>query len=828
MLFVNLFWAIQYRDQWSRYWIAQSLTCNEAAERVPAQRVDCRDGGFSSVSAVRKKAFAVAILTTVLAVPFVSRGQTQSSGTEIPYEKFVLENGLTVLVHEDHETPVVAVNVWYHVGSKNEKLGKTGFAQLFEHLMFGGSEHARGRYFDTMEGVGATDLNGTTDPDRTNYFQTVPTSALDFTLWMESDRMGHMLGALDQKTLDLQRGVVENEKRERENQPYGLTRQLIAENTYPMGHPYSWTVQGEMADLEGASLQDVRDWFKTYYGPSNAVLVLAGDIDVKTAKDKVEKYFGDIPAGPPVHRETLWVAKMSGMHREIVQDRVPQARIYLVWNIPAYGSAEGDYLDLVGDCLSTGKSSRLYKRLVYDDQIATDVDDLVTFREMGGQFRLQATVRQGQQVGQVETELNDELARFLRDGPTEEELQRVKTQHAADFIRGIEKVGGLGGKSDVLAQGEVFMGNADAYKMRLKHVEDATPEDLRQAASRWLADGRYVLTVLPFPEYKAAAVGADRSSAPGRDAPVELKLPKLQRTTLSNGLKVILAERHAIPLVSLRLTVDAGFSADQFALPGTASLTTSLLDGGTKTRTAIQISNQLALLGAELQANSNLDMSIVQLSVLKSKLDPALELFTDVLLNPSFPDEDFKRQQKAQLVAIEREQTTPEPMALRVFPRLLYGVGHAYGNPLTGTGTTESVTKITREDLMKFHQVWFRPNNATLIIVGDTTINEMKPKLEKLFAGWNPGSIPKKNIGSVERPGKSVIYLLDKPGASQSVIAAGIIAPPQSNPKEIAIEVMNDILAGLNRTFSTSLGLATGFTVRVLALRFRWRTRAAA
>lgn len=716
---------------------------------------------------------------------------------DIPYQKFTLDNGLTLIVHEDHKAPIVAVNLWYHVGSKNEKPGKTGFAHLFEHLMFGGSEHAQGRYIDAMERIGATDLNGTTNPDRTNFFEDVPTSALDYTLWMESDRMGHLLGYVDQKTLDLQRGVVQNEKRQGENQPYGVTRELITHNTYPVGHPYSWTTIGDMADLDAASMTDVQEWFKTYYGPSNVVLVIAGDIDAKTAKEKVEKYFGDIPSGPPVAHQEVWVAKMTGTHREIVQDRVPQARVYKVWNIPAYGSADADYLDLVSNCLSEGKTSRFYKRLVYDDQIATDARAFTDLKEIGGQFRVQATAKPGEDLAKVEKELDEELARFLKQGPTPEELQRVKTEYAAGFIRGIERIGGFGGKSDVLAESQVYEGDPGAYKTSLKRVQDATAADLKAAANRWLADGVYVLEVNPFPDYKTASAGADRSKAPETGTPPELKVPKLQRSTLSNGMKVILAERHEVPLVDFWMTLDAGFAADQFATPGTAGMTTSMIDGGTKTRTALQISDQLEMLGAELRANSNLDLTTVRFSALKAKMDPSLDLFADVVLNPAFPESDFKRQQKLQIAAIQREENTPIPMALRVFPGLLYGKDHAYGNPLTGSGNIDSVSKMTREDLIKFHEVWFRPNNATLIVVGDTTLAEVKPKLEKLFAGWKPGDVPKKNIGQVELPAKSTVYLMDKPGSQQSVIVAGIVAAPPSAPDEIAINAMNDALGGM-------------------------------
>ena len=722
---------------------------------------------------------------------------TAKQEVDIPYERFVLDNGLTVVVHEDHKAPIVAINTWYHVGSKNEKPGKTGFAHLFEHLMFGGSEHAPGRYIDGMERIGATDLNGTTNPDRTNYFENVPTSAVDFTLWMESDRMGHLLGALDQKTLDLQRGVVQNEKRQGENQPYGVTRQLLTQNTYPVGHPYSWTTIGEMADLDATSMNDVQEWFKTYYGPSNVVIVIAGDIDVKTAREKVTKYFGDIPAGPPVAHQEVWVAKMSGTHRQIVQDRVPQARIYKVWNIPEYGSADADYLDLVSDCLSAGKSSRFYKRLVYDDQIATDAAATVDLREIGGQFVIRATARPGQSITRVEKELDEELARFIKLGPTPDEMQRIKTQYQANFIRGIERIGGFGGKSDRLAQSQVFRGSPDAYKISLQRVHLATAEDLRAAAQRWLSDGVYILQVDPFPDYKTASAGADRSKAPDTGTPPELKLPKLQRTTLSNGLKVILAERHEVPLVDFTLASDAGFASDASTSPGTANLAMLVLIDGTRTRDALKISDELESIGATLKGSSNLDLSFVSLSALTAKLDASLDLFADVVLNPSFPENEVKREQKLVLAGIEREQNAPTTLALRLLPELLYGNGHPYANPLTGSGTRESVARLTREDLIKFHDSWLRPANSTLVVVGDTTLAEVTPKLEKLFAGWKGGNPPAKNVKTVPIATKSSVYLIDKPGALQSVIVAGVVAPPRANPQEIAIEAMNNSLGGM-------------------------------
>ena len=425
-------------------------------------------------------------------------------------------------------------------------------------------------------------------------------------------------------------------------------------------------------------------------------------------------------------------------------------------------------------------------------------------REIGGEFYIQATARPGQNLDQVEKEVDEELARFLKDGPSAEELRRVKTGYMANLVRGIERIGGFGGKSDQLARNQVFLGDPAAYKTSLKRVAEATAEDLKAAANRWLSDGVYILEVYPFPDYQAAAQGADRSRPPETGTPPELKLPKFERSTLASGLKIMLAERHEVPLVHFWMAFDAGYAADESVAPGTASMTSGLLDGGTAARSALQISDQLALLGAELHASSNLDMSLVELSALKDKLDPSLDLFADVILNPTFPESDFKRQQKQVLAAIEREQNTPVQMALRVLPRLLYGAGHAYGNPLTGSGTKESIAKMTREDLVKFHDTWYHPSNATLVVVGDTTLTEIKPKLEKLFASWKPAQVPKKSVSTVSRPQKSTVYLIDKPGALQSVIIAGIVAPPQVNPKEIAMEAMNDDFGGM---FASRLNL---------------------
>jgi zinc protease len=715
---------------------------------------------------------------------------------DIPYTKFVLNNGLTVLVHEDHKAPIVAVNTWYHVGSKNEKLGKTGFAHLFEHLMFSGSDDFNHTYINAMEKIGATNLNGTTNNDRTNYFENVPTSMLDYVLFAESDRMGHLLGVLDQKKLDLQRGVVQNEKRQGENQPYGVTEQILVENTYPVGHPYSWTVIGSMKDLDAASLSDVQEWFKTYYGPNNVTVVIAGDITPEVAREKVEKYYGEIPPGPPIAKQETWVAKRTGTHRGWVQDRVPQARIYRTWNVPEYGSPEEAQLDLAAQVLGQGKTSRLYKRLVYKDQIATSATADDDTNEIAGQFDITLTATPTADLQKVEKEADEELQSFLKNGPTPAELELAKTQIFGTYARIVERIGGFGGKSDVLARCQTYRGNADCYKDYLKWVRAATPASVKKAANEWLGDGDYVLEVHPYPTELKTAAPLDRSKEPAEGGPMSLKLPELQKATLSNGLKVVLAERHSAPVVNFTLLVDSGYSADVTSAPGTTSFAQRMLEEGTPTRDSLKIGEELESLSANFNAGANLDYATVSLNTLKSTMDKSLDIYADLILHPAFPQKEFERLQKERLAGIKREKVTPQSMALRVMPTLLYGKDHPYALPFTGTGTEASVSKMTRADLAKFHEAWFKPNNATLLVVGDTTLADLKPKLEKLFASWKPGDVAKRTVPQVSQPEKDVVYLIDRPGSGQSVIFGGQLAPSLNDPDAVDLQLVNDIFGG--------------------------------
>jgi zinc protease len=720
-----------------------------------------------------------------------------SQDLEIPFEEFRLDNGLRVIVHEDRKAPIVAVTLWYHVGSKNEVPGKTGFAHLFEHLMFNGSENHNDEYFLPFQEVGATSINGTTDFDRTNYFQTVPSSALDLALWMESDRMGHLLGAIDQEKLDEQRGVVQNEKRQGDNQPYGRVFEQIITNLFPPGHPYSWEVIGSMEDLNAATLEDVKTWFETYYGPNNATLVLAGDIDVATARQKVTHYFGDIPPGPPLTRRERWIPSEVPASRVVMQDRVPEARIYKVWLAPEWRSDETTLLELVDAVLTSGKTSRLYQRLVYEEQIATSAGGFALTGEIAGAYIVYATAGRDKDLAEVERVLDEELARFLADGPTREELERVKTEIKGSFIRGIEQVGGFRGKSNILAENAVFGGRPDFYEHSLALLEAATPQELLDTARRWLSTDALAVEVHPYPDSLAAGgAGADRTALPMPQSFPDAPFPTLSQAVLDNGMRLIVAERHAVPVVQFSLQMNAGFAADQFASPGVATMTMSMLDEGTSTMDALEISDALASLGAELSAGSNLDFSVVSLSALRENLDPSLAIYADVILSPSFAEQELERLKRLQLAEIQQEKNTPSSMALRVLPRLLYGEGHAYALPMTGSGNEASVAALRRQDLVDFHAAWFKPNNATMIVVGDTTLEEIQPKLEALFARWRPGDVPKKTLPEAPLPKRSRVLLIDRPGSEQSMIIAGHLVPPKNAADDIAIEAMNDILGG--------------------------------
>jgi zinc protease len=719
---------------------------------------------------------------------------------KLPYEQFTLDNGLRVVVHEDRKAPLVAVSIWYHVGSKDEPEGRTGFAHLFEHLMFNGTEHYDGEWFLPLEEVGGTDLNGTTWFDRTNYFQTVPTPAVDRVLWMESDRMGHLLGAVSQEKLDEQRGVVQNEKRQGDNQPYGRMEYSVLEGLLPAGHPYRHSTIGSMEDLNAADLETVKNWFREYYGAANAVIVLAGDIDAKTAREKALKYFGDIEAGPPLTRAKSNAPKLSVSKKEIMYDRVPQVKIDRNWVAPGRTTKDAVLLTLAADILGGGKTSRLYQRLVYNLELATAATANLQEQELMSFWSVTVDPKKEVDPAKAEAEMEKVVAEFLAKGPTAAELKRSKTSIEAGVLRGLEKVGGFGGKATALAEGALYADDPGFVLQQLEWLNAATPAEVLSAAREVMNAGYYQLSVLPFPEYSTTASGVDRKAGlPAVTSSPDLTFPAIEEATLKNGMKVVLASRPTVPVVNVALQFDAGYASDASgAKLGTASFAGAMLDEGTKRRTALAIASELEGLGAQLSVGSNLDMTGVTLSALKDNLAPSLDIMADVVRNPAFDTGEIEKLRARWLAQIEQEKAEPVQLALRLLPPVMYGKGHAYGVPFTGSGEVATIKALTRDDLTKFHSTWLRPDNATLFVAGDATMAEIKPLLESAFGDWRApaGAVPQKNVAAVTRPAKGRVILVDKPGSPQSLILAGHVAPASGAPNAIAINAMNDILGG--------------------------------
>ncbi|MBI1359217.1 MAG: insulinase family protein [Alphaproteobacteria bacterium] len=751
-----------------------STTAGGAAAALPA--------GVSDASGSPPPAQAAA------ADPVVS--ELAAMKLDIPYTKYVLKNGLTLIVAPDTKTPTVTFHIWYHVGSKDEPKGRSGFAHLFEHLMFNGSEHFNDDFFKATQKVGATNQNGSTTTDRTNYFQTVPKEALDTILWLESDRMGYLLGAVDQHRLDEQRGVVQNEKRQGENQPYGLVNNHITAAIYPDDHPYGHTVIGSMDDLNAAKLDDVRDWFKTWYGPANAVLVLAGDITPEEGKAAVEKYFGEIPPGPPPSHPKAWVAKRTGAQRETMYDRVAAPRIYKVWNVPELGDPDGELLDVAAYALAGDKNARLTKRLVHDEQVATNVSAFNSQSEIAGQFRVVVTAKPGADLGHIEAVVQEEMDKLMASGPTQDELDKMKVQTVSGIVQEMERTSS---KAGLLATWETYLGNAGAWKDSLKRTEAAQPATVAAAARKWLSDGSYTLTVQPFENFAATRTGVDRKTMPLPGNIADTTFPKYQTATLSNGMKVMLAERHDAPTVTVRMAVDTGTPADWASIPeATGNLSVGLMDEGTTSRSALEIADQLDRLGATLSVGGGGETSNVQVTALTPTLDQALDIFADVIRNPAYGEADFRRVQQQQEESIRQAMRNPNYMATYVMAKELWGADHPYGR----VATPDDIAKISREDVIAFHKRWFGPNNAVIVVVGDTTLTEMTPKLEAAFKGWAPAPGKRADVAPGVRPSRSKVFLVDRPGSVQSVILVGGVEAPRDPAEDQKLSAFNALFGG--------------------------------
>ncbi|HKX89303.1 MAG TPA: pitrilysin family protein [Sphingopyxis sp.] len=773
---------------------------------------------------------------------------------DIPYQSFTLDNGLRVIVHEDRKAPVVAVSVWYRVGSKHEPKGKTGFAHLFEHLMFNGSENAPDDFFEPLQQVGATDFNGTTFLDRTNYFETVPTGALDLALFLESDRMGHLLGAVTQEKLDNQRGVVQNEKRQGDNNPYGLLRYEIFENLFPTGHPYHHSTIGSMDDLNSASLDDVKKWFTDNYGPNNAVLVLAGDIDLATAKAKAQSWFGDIRRGPEIKAPPAVVPTLPALLAKEVRDLIPTTRIYRMWAIPGLNDAEAVPLQMAMTVLGGLSSSRLDNALVRKDPVAVSVSASASPFEDAGILMVQADVKDGVDPEHVAKRLDEEVAAFLASGPTADELQRAAASYLGGTIAGLEAVGGFGGKAVTLAEGALYSNDPAYYKVELDRMAKATPEQVKAVAQKWLSRPAFSLTYTPGerteggenrggavtagkavapvqpdnywnpalgdagPDTGGASPFADRSKFPAVADLKALDFPAIERARLKNGVEVVFARRTTVPTVNVAVSFDAGYAADPHSALGTQSLMLSLMDEGTQSLDSIAFAEAKERLGAQIDATANADETVFSLFALKPNLGASLGLLADYIRNPAFDGKELERVRAQQLNRLKAELNNPNAIASRILTPVLYGADHPYGIPPSGLGNAKSVTAVTRDQLAAFHAAWIRPDNARIFVVGDTTLAEVKKQLDTTLGQWKAPATakPVKHFDIAIPTPKPRILLFDRPKSPQSVILAGKVLSSRGGDELEVLRSANDIFGGnfLSR-FNTNLRETKGWSYGV-------------
>jgi zinc protease len=734
----------------------------------------------------------------------------QHVNPKVEFETFTLPNGLRVILHVDRKLPVVHVNEWYHVGSKNEKAGRTGFAHLFEHMMFQGSKNASGEYFAFAEKAGANvregGVNGTTSPDRTNYFATVPSGNLETLLWLESDRLATLLDVTSQEKLDNQRDVVKNERRQGlENQPYGRWSVLMSEAVFPKGHPYSWPTIGSMEDLSAASLDDVKDFFRTYYTPNNLSLVIAGDFEPATARALVEKYFGDLPPGPALDRPSRWVPTLDGEKVVEVNDRVSLERVFMGWPAPEYFAPGEAALDLTARILSDGLSSRLTRALVYDKQLATNVSAYNVSGEIADLFVVDATARPGTPLKDIEQVITAEIARLAKEGPTEAELNRVKAKQESEFISGLERIGGFGGKADVLNTYSTFLGDPGKMDEDLARYRSVTPAEVRDMVGRYLnTRGRAIVRFHPEVSTRPPnALTLDRTKEPplGEDRP--FTAPTVKTTKLPNGMDLWVVERHDLPKVNVTIVTRAGAAADPAGKAGVAHLTTTTIDMGTPTRTALQIEEAFADLGTTLTGAAGRESARLGVDVLDRNLSPALAIVADVVQHASFPESEVAREKKRLLDRLAQQDRDGNALSARVRPMLIFGADHPYGWPVQGLPKT--VEAITRDDLVQFHRARWKPGSTALIIAGDITLEQATALATEHFGSWTGGAAPEIAIPPAAPAQTGRIYLVDRPDAAQTVVTQWLTPPARTSPEYDVFRLVDAVWGGGG--FGTRLNL---------------------
>ena len=759
-------------------------------------------------------AAAVALIAAI--VPLAAQNRAPQSNSDIPkiqFEKLTLPNGLDVILSEDHRLPIVAVNLWYHVGPANEAAGRTGFAHLFEHLMFQGSKHTpHDSHFQMLEAAGATNINGTTDYDRTNYFETVPSNRLELALWIESDRMGYLLDAIDEKEFANQQDVVRNERRQTtENRPYGNAEEAVVHMLYPQNHPYYANVIGSHADIQAARLEDAREFFRRYYAPNNASIAIVGDFDPAATKKLVEKYFGPLKRGPAVPPINVQTPKITAERRQVTPDRVELPRVYMTWLTPPIFKPGDAEAVIAADILGGGRASRLYQKLVYEKQIAQSVQVYQQSLLLGSQFQIEATARPGHTAEELEAAINTELD-ALRTRPVEQrEIDQARNTIETRTVTRLETVNGI---ANLLNTYNHYLRTPDYLQKDIERYRSVTPAAvLAFARDQLQPNARAVVYAVkgapelgpqvPTPAAPTTAgtgtesVNVDeawRNEIPQPGPAKVLQVPVPETAQLANGLTLMLSTRRGLPIVAANLVVKSGSDSNPPDVPGLANFTVSMLDQGTATRSAVQIANEVAQLGATLNANSSMDASVIAARSLKKNFAATLDLAADIALHPSFPAEEIERQRASRLAQIVQQRDNANQLSVRVSNIALYGERHPYG--YTELGTESSVRALTRDGIQAFWKQNFVPNNAALVVAGDITMAELRPLAEKVFGAWQRGMAVTPSLAAAAAT-QARILIVDRPGAPQTQLRVSAIGAARSVPEFQAIQVMNTALGGL-------------------------------
>ena len=774
---------------------------------------------------------AGALAMVSVTTPRAQGPATMDDIPRLPFEQYTLANGLEVILSQNRQLPMVAVNLWYHVGPVNEEPGRTGFAHLFEHMMFQSSKHVpEDSHIRLLEAAGASDLNGTTGEDRTNYFETVPANQLELALWLESDRMGYLLEKVDQAALSNQQDVVRNERRERvENRPYGRAEETLVQTLFPEGHPYHGDVIGSHEDIQAVKLDDVNRFFRQFYAPNNASLAIVGDFEPAGAKALVDKYFGTLKRGPAVPTVDVETPPITAERRRIVAERVELPRVYMAWlTPPIYQPGDAD-ADILGGILGTGRSSRLYRALVYEKQIAQDLYAYQQSLVLGSVFRVVATARPGHTAEELERAIDEELAALTTDLPTRQEVERSRNVIETEIIGGLERLGGFGGVADRLNSYNHYLGTPDYLGKDIQRYRAVTPESVQAFVRRYLTpSSRVVLHAVPGEpealqepppvqppsqaEASAAATPGSEGASINDDEPWRFEMPQPgparlvelatpESVTLPNGLTLLLNERSGVPMVAANLVIRTGSDANPLGKVGLANFVGEMLDEGTTTRGALEIADEVAGLGAALATGSTMDAMTIRARSLLKNFEATLGLMADVALRPSFPAEEIERQRTSRLADLVQGRDNPRQVAAEVMAAALYGPRHPYG--YTEIGTEASVRGLTRDDMVTFWERHFVPGNAALVVAGDISMAELHVLAERAFGPWEGEAEAPVTLGEPETTAARVI-IVDKPGAPQTELRVADIGAARSSPDFRALQVMNMALGGL---FSSRINL---------------------